>query len=119
MYALLCTFFLLPLDRPPSLTEPTILCRVDLVVADFEHTMHIATYSKAFPSALCVGPDGVGEKIKEVKFAGEYQMNGEAGPGEQFGFEDEIITVRLPSLPLLPVRRLGSPLLIACADRLC
>lgn len=48
-----------------------------------------------YPTALVIGPEGLAEKFKDepaLKVAGEYTINGLAGPKEQFGFEDEIIS---------------------------
>jgi len=45
---------------------------------------------KAYPSAICVGPEGVGAKKPDVKFAFEYTTNGLASASEKAGFEDEI-----------------------------
>ncbi|CDZ98574.1 Protein of unknown function DUF4336 [Phaffia rhodozyma] len=63
-----------------------------LVAPDFEHTMFTKVYSKEYPSALCIGPEGVDTKIPEVKWAGTYKTNGLAGADEKFGYEDEIET---------------------------
>lgn len=52
--------------------------------------MFTKVYSQEYPDALCIGPEGVDQKIPEVKWAGTYKTNGLAGPDEKFGFEDEI-----------------------------
>ncbi|KAL7411000.1 hypothetical protein BDY24DRAFT_398301 [Mrakia frigida] len=61
-----------------------------LVVPDMEHTMNISAFHKAYPTAICVGPEGVAAKKPDVKFAFEYSTNGLAGPAEKAGFEEEI-----------------------------
>lgn len=50
----------------------------------------LSQQAKAYPNAICVGPEGIIKKKTDVKFAGEYTTNGLAGPNEQFGYETEI-----------------------------
>lgn len=49
--------------------------------------MNIAAFSQAYPTAKCIGPEGVDSKQPSVTWAG---ILGKGGETKTYGFEDEI-----------------------------
>jgi glyoxylase-like metal-dependent hydrolase (beta-lactamase superfamily II) len=57
------------------------------VVPNAEHSMNITAFSQAYPTAKCIGPEGVESKQPSVTWAG---ILGKGGETKTYGFEDEI-----------------------------
>ena len=58
-----------------------------LLVPDYEHSMNIVAFSQAYPTAKCIGPEGIDSKQPSVTWAG---ILGAGGESKKYGFEDEI-----------------------------
>jgi hypothetical protein len=54
--------------------------------------MSLTAFSKEYPEALCVGPEGLKAKLPHLQNVAELKTNGAAGPDERFGYESEFET---------------------------
>lgn len=70
-----------------------------LVALDIEHTMSLTAYSKEYPEALCVGPEGLKAKLPHLQNVAELKTNGAAGADERFGYESEFDTAYFAAHP--------------------
>jgi glyoxylase-like metal-dependent hydrolase (beta-lactamase superfamily II) len=58
-----------------------------LLVPDYEHSMNIVAFAQAYPTAKCIGPEGIDSKQPSITWAG---ILGAGGETKTYGFEDEI-----------------------------
>lgn len=58
-----------------------------IVAADNVHHLYVKEWSDAFPSAKCIGVEGLAEKRKDVRWAGHYGVD---PPSQTYGFESEV-----------------------------
>lgn len=79
-----------PLDGPTRDKVKEMGDDVKFIVApDFVHHLYVKEWADAFPSAKCIGVEGLDEKRKDIKWAGLYGKDS-AEASSSYGFENEI-----------------------------
>ncbi|KAJ9121420.1 hypothetical protein QFC24_004758 [Naganishia onofrii] len=76
-----------PPDEPTKKTLDGMGRVAYLLTPDYEHSMNITAFHEAYPTAKCIGPEGIDSKQSSVPWAG---ILGAGGETKTYGFEDEI-----------------------------